>query len=167
MSISLNRTIGFVFLGVAFSGGVVVHNLWGFSSLVLFAAGVALSGAISLMWASLSRMGQGEGMSFDEALSFNAPTATEEQKRAVLRTLKDLEYELHVGKISQEDFEEVSADVRKKAKTLIAQQDEDMDERMKKAEARVTKFKDSQNKPENVAKKCKKKLSTQEEEAKA
>jgi hypothetical protein len=153
VSISLTRTVAFVFLGVSLIGGAVVHSLWGFSSLILFAAGVALSGTISLMWASLSRMGQNEGMSFDEALSFNAPTATEEQKRAVLRTLKDLEYELHVGKISQEDFEEVSADVRKKAKHLIAEQDEDMDERMKQAEARVEKFKNSQEIPENFAKK--------------
>lgn len=139
----MTRAAGFSFIGVSLIGGLIVHHLWGFSSLILFAAGMALSGTISLMWASLSRMGQSEEMSLDEALSFSAPSATEEQKRAVLRTLKDLEYELHVGKISQTDFEEVSADVRKKAKALIAQQDEDMDERLKKAEERVLKFKNS------------------------
>src|SRR5690606_6527539 len=61
--ISMTRAAGFSFVGVSLIGGLIVHHLWGFSSLILFAAGMALSGTISLMWASLSRMGQSEEMS--------------------------------------------------------------------------------------------------------
>jgi hypothetical protein len=122
-------------------GAATVYSIWGYASLLLFLAAAVLCLVIVLMWASLQHMGEGDEMSFEEALSFAAPSATEEQKRAVLRTLKDLEYELHVGKISREDFDEVSKEVRKKAKFLIAQQDEDLEERLKKAEARIVKFK--------------------------
>ena len=59
-----------------------------------------------------------------------APTAAEEQKRAVLRTLKDLEYELSVGKISKEDFEVTSAHFRAEAKRLIAEADSSLSSRL-------------------------------------
>jgi triphosphoribosyl-dephospho-CoA synthetase len=129
-------------------GAAVVHTLWGYSVLLLFLAAAVLCLCIVLMWASLQQMGQGEEMTFEEALSFAAPSATEEQKRALLRTLKDLEYELHVGKISREDFDEVSREVRRKAKLLIAQQDEDIEGGKVKAEARVEEFKKASKKQE-------------------
>jgi hypothetical protein len=103
--------------------------------LLTFAAG-ALSVTIVAMWSSLQQMGEPSEMTFEQALSFAAPTATEEQKRALLRTLKDLEYELSVGKISREDYEEVSAEIRNKAKEMIALSDEAMKERLAAAEKR-------------------------------
>lgn len=141
-------------------GAVTVYQVWGYSSLLLFFAAAVLCLTIALMWSSLQRIGESETMSFEEALSFSAPSATEEQKRAVLRTLKDLEYELHVGKISREDFDEVSAEVRKKAKLLIAQQDEDIEQRFEKAQARLEKFKRSQEVAVKKEKKKQKKSSS-------
>jgi hypothetical protein len=53
-----------------------------------------------------------------------APSKVEEEKRAVLRALKDLEYERGVGKISPEDYAELSARYRAEAKRLIQAVDE-------------------------------------------
>jgi hypothetical protein len=96
-----------------------------------------LSAVISLVWASLTRLsGEGE-MSFEEALSLAAPTVEEEQKRAVLRALKDLEYERFVGKISGEDYEELSAQYRADARRLIALADDSLGERLELAQERL------------------------------
>lgn len=113
------------------------HALGGTPVMLLVVAGSSLTLAIGLIWRSLQRMGEADEMDFEEALSLAAPSATEEQKRAVLRALKDLEYERHVGKISEEDFKLVSAEYRKKAKELIAAQDEKMAAQLAAAEKRV------------------------------
>lgn len=104
---------------------------------LLWLAAGALSLCIFWVWSSLQRLEDPGSMDFNEALDFAAPTATEEQKRAVLRALKDLEYEKAVGKISGEDFEKVSAEYREQAKRLIYEQDEQMKERRAQAERRV------------------------------
>lgn len=106
----------------------------GMSALMLFLAAAALALTIYFLWRSLSTVDRSEDMDFEEALSLAAPSATEEQKRAILRTLKDLEYELSVGKISQEDFDQLSAEYRAEAKRLIYLADEELRARMKKAE---------------------------------
>ncbi len=53
-----------------------------------------------------------------------APSKVEEEKRAVLRALKDLEYERGVGKLSPEDYAELSSKYRAEAKRLIQSLDE-------------------------------------------
>jgi hypothetical protein len=63
-------------------------------------------------------------LGFEEALGMGAPSKAEEEKRAVLRALKDLEYERSVGKISPEDYAELSAKYRAEAKRLIQTLDE-------------------------------------------
>jgi hypothetical protein len=121
-------------------GAALAFYLSGPPAMILVLAASALSGAIWLMWSSLQRVGESDEMGFEEALSFAAPSATEEQKRAVLRALKDLEYERHVGKISEEDFIQVSAEYRQKAKELIAEQDEKMAAQVAAAEKRVATY---------------------------
>ncbi len=116
--------LGQILLASVVVGAGLAFYLSGVPAMILVLAASALSGAIWLMWSSLQRVGESDTMGFEEALSFAAPSATEEQKRAVLRALKDLEYERHVGKISEEDFKQVSAEYREKAKELIAEQDE-------------------------------------------
>lgn len=108
--------------------------LMGLPVALLLAAGVVLTAVISLMWQSLQQMSGDTELSFEEALSLAAPTAEEEQKRAALRTLKDLEYERSVGKISEEDFLELSARYRAEAKRLILVVDDTLQERRRKAE---------------------------------
>ncbi len=112
----------------------------GFPTALLILAGGALCLVIYLAWASLEKLGGSGELSLDEALLLAAPTAAEEQNRAVLRTLKDLEYELSVGKITKEDFEVASAHFRAEAKRLIAEADSSLGTRIERAEARVQKY---------------------------
>jgi hypothetical protein len=118
-------------------GAMGTGFLGGASFVLIFLAAVALSLTISLIWGSLSRLGQGAILGFEDAMELAAPTATEEQKLAVLRALKDLEYELSVGKISKEDFDLASNEYRAQARLLIAVQDESMKSQLKSAEIRV------------------------------
>lgn len=90
---------------------------------LVLAAGV-LTFVISLMWASVQSLTGGASLGFEEALGMGAPSKVEEEKRAVLRALKDLEYERGVGKISAEDYAELSAKYRAEAKRLIQSVDQ-------------------------------------------
>lgn len=87
-------------------------------ALLVIAAG-ALAGVIALLWASVQALTGESPLTLDEALTLGAPSAEEEQKRAVLRALKDLEFERSVGKISEEDYAELSTRYRGEAKRLI------------------------------------------------
>lgn len=101
--------VGAVVAGVAF--GVEI-------SLLIIAAG-ALAGVIALLWSSVQALTGESPLTLDEALTLGAPSAEEEQKRAVLRALKDLEFERGVGKISEDDYAELSARYRAEAKRLM------------------------------------------------
>lgn len=101
---------------------------------LLTAAAVALTLVVALAWQSLQHLSGEADLTFEEALSLAAPTTEEEQKRAVLRALKDLEYERSVGKISEEDFTELSARYRAEAKRLILAVDDTLEERRRSAE---------------------------------
>ncbi|MGC4090673.1 MAG: zinc ribbon domain-containing protein [Polyangiaceae bacterium] len=101
---------------------------------MLALATVALALVVFLLWSSVASLDGKSELSLDEALSYGAPSAEEEQKLAVLRALKDLEFERSVGKISEQDFQEFSARYRAEAKRLIAQVDESLAETRKLAE---------------------------------
>jgi hypothetical protein len=90
---------------------------------LVLAAGV-LTLVIVLMWSSVQSLTGSASIGFEEALGMGAPSKVEEEKRAVLRALKDLEYERGVGKISPEDYAELSARYRAEAKRLIQSVDE-------------------------------------------
>src|SRR5688500_16393031 len=85
-------------------GAAVAGALVGIEVSLLVIAGGALVGVIALLWASVQSLTGESPLTLEEALSLGAPSAEEEQKRAVLRALKDLEYERSVGKITQEDY---------------------------------------------------------------
>lgn len=111
-----------VVAGVAFA--VVMGFQQGLGTAVLVLATLALLGVIALLSASVRSLSGDTPLTLDEAVSLGAPSAEEEQKRAVLRALKDLEYERSVGKISEEDYREFSARYREEARRLIAKVDE-------------------------------------------
>lgn len=113
---------------LALVGAVVLGSLHGLPAALLVLLGGAVTLSLSLVWTSLLHVSGSEPLSLDEALSLAAPTATEEQKRAALRTLRDLEYELSVGKISQKDYDFASREQRALAKRLIALSDRSLDE---------------------------------------
>ena len=105
---------------------------WPWALWVMGAA--ALLAAIVLLWESLLALSGSEELSLEEAFSLAAPTAADEQKRAVLRALKDLEYELLMGKISQEDYADLSARYRTEAKELLRQLDDNLGDMRARAE---------------------------------
>jgi hypothetical protein len=103
---------------------IVTGVLAGVEVMLLVLAFFALLGVIALLWASVQSLTGQSPLTLDEALTLAAPSAEEEQKRAVLRALKDIEYELSVGKISPEDHAEFSARYRAEAKRLMQRLDE-------------------------------------------
>ena len=98
---------------------VVAGFLWGVQLVLLVLAAGAITLVIVLMWASVQSLTGGSPLGFEEALGMGAPSKVEEEKRSVLRALKDLEYERSVGKISPDDYAELLAKYRAEAKRLI------------------------------------------------
>ncbi len=129
-SASLRGILPTVGLVAAFSSGAVLGVEIG----LLVGAFVALSLVIAFLWASVQSLSGDSPLTFDEAMTLGQPSAEEEQKRAVLRALKDLEYERSVGKISDQDYRELSARYREEAKRLIELVDENLAPARKRAE---------------------------------
>lgn len=119
---------------VAIITAVVLGNVYGVGTGVIALAGAVLLGVIFTLWVSLQNLTGEAPLSFEEALSLGAVTPEEEKKRAILRTLKDLEYERSVGKISDEDFKELSAQHRQEARQLLQQLDEGLAPARRRAE---------------------------------
>ncbi len=113
---------------------IVLGNLYGVQLVVLTFAASALLLVIWLLWNSVQALAGESELTFEEAFSLGARSAEEEQKRAVLRALKDLEYERSVGKISEDDFHEYSARYRAEAKRLMQTLDENLAEGRKQVE---------------------------------
>lgn len=103
---------------------IVTGVIAGVELMLLVLGFFALLGVIALLWASVQSLTGQSPLTLDEALTLAAPSAEEEQKRAVLRALKDIEYELSVGKISPEDHAEFSARYRAEALRLMQRLDE-------------------------------------------
>jgi hypothetical protein len=114
------KVVPLVWLAGVFVAGYLVGVQVAFLAL---AAGV-LTLVIALMWSSVQSLTGGASIGFEEALGMGAPSKVEEEKRSVLRALKDLEYERGVGKISPEDYAELSAKYRAEAKRLIQSVDD-------------------------------------------
>lgn len=91
----------------------------GVATALLVLAASALLLAITMLWNSIQSLDDDAELTLDEALAIAAPSAEEEKKRAVLRALKDLEYERSVGKISEEDYATLSDRYRTEAKVLL------------------------------------------------
>jgi hypothetical protein len=103
---------------------------------LVLAAGVLVL-VITLMWSSVQSLTGGSTLGFEEALGMGAPSKVEEEKRAVLRALKDLDFERGVGKISPEDYAELSAKYRAEAKRLIQRVDETLGPAREEAERAI------------------------------
>jgi len=108
-------------LALSTFAGAIATGLWlGLEVALLVIAAGALVLVIALLWASVAGLSGDTPLTLDEALGMGAPSTEEEQKRAVLRALKDLDYERSVGKISEQDFREFSERYRAEARRLIA-----------------------------------------------
>lgn len=113
---------------------IAAGTLFGVQLAVLTLAAAALLLVIFLLWSSVQALAGESELTFEEAFSFGARSAEEEQKRAVLRALKDLEYERSVGKISEEDYHEYATRYRAEAKRLIQNLNEHLAEQRQQVE---------------------------------
>ncbi len=107
-------------------------------AILVLAAGTLL-GVIALFWASLRTLSGDaplpEGM---EGIGRRALVGSAaEEKRRVLRALKDLELEHSIGKIDDIDYAQVSARYRDEAKALMREADVEIDPLRAKAEELV------------------------------
>jgi hypothetical protein len=116
------------------AAAALLGHFFGLGLGLLIVAGGALFGSIWLIWSSLQGLGSDAPITLEEALSLGAPSAEEEQKRAVLRALKDLEYERAVGKISEEDYASLAEHYRSEAKRLLRAVDLDTSPERERAE---------------------------------
>jgi hypothetical protein len=105
---------------------IVVDVVWGIQMMLLVLAAGAVALVITLLWGSVQSLTGGTPLGFEEALGMGAPSKVEEEKRSVLRALKDLEYERSVGKISPQDYAQLLAQYRAEAKRLIQSVDESL-----------------------------------------
>jgi ribosomal protein L40E len=119
-------------LGAAAAGAVQ-----GPPAAILVLAGGTLVAVIALFWSSVRTLAGETPLAGADAYALGAPRAEEEQKRAVLRALKDLEFERNVGKISEEDYAELVAKYRAEAKRLLRILEEDAAPRREQIEALV------------------------------
>ena len=122
---------------VTLLAAITAGTLYGVQLAVLTLAAAALLLVIWLLWSSVQALAGESELTFEEAFSLGARSAEEEQKRAVLRALKDLEYERSVGKISEEDYQEYAARYRAEAKRLIQGLEEHLSEGRKQVEAEL------------------------------
>ena len=86
---------------------------------MLGVATAALGAVIVLLWWSVQSLTGEAPMTLDDAMTLAAPSVEEERKTALLRALRDLEYERSVGKISEGDYHELSARYRAEAKDVL------------------------------------------------
>jgi hypothetical protein len=129
---------------------VVLGVRYGVQLVVLTLAAGALLLVIALLWNSVQALAGESELSFEEAFSMGTRSAEEEQKRAVLRALKDLDYERSVGKISEEDYREYSTRYRAEAKRLIRDLDESLAEARKQVERELERRVSKLEKPPEV-----------------
>jgi hypothetical protein len=116
------------------AAAIVFGNWFGLEVALLTLAGGVLTAAIWLVWSSLQGLQSNAPLTLDEALTLGAPSVEEEQKRAVLRALKDLEYEREVGKINDADYESLALHYRNEAKRLLRVVDQDLSAERERAE---------------------------------
>jgi hypothetical protein len=122
---SLSENARWLYPLAVVAAAVLLGNIFGLGLGLLIIGGGVLFGSIWLIWSSLQGLGSDAPITLEEALSLGAPSAEEEQKRAVLRALKDLEYERAVGKISDEDYASLAEHYRTEAKRLLRAVDRD------------------------------------------
>jgi hypothetical protein len=124
---SLARVVAVALPVVCVAAAVAAGVLGSVGSALLVLASGALVGAIGLIWASVRTLSGDAALPVDlEALALRGhevdPLA--EEKRRVLRALKDVENEHALGKIDDADYEIFVQRYREEAKAVLRQMDE-------------------------------------------
>lgn len=120
-------------LSIAAVVGVLVGPA---TSILVIAAGILL-GVIALLWGSLRVLSGDAPLPPElEALDMAAQgtSALASRKKMLLRALKDLENERSIGKIEDDDFEQVASTYRAELKMVLKRIDESLAPHRSKAE---------------------------------
>jgi ribosomal protein L40E len=121
----MSRGLGWILVPSAtLVAAVAAGAIQGPAFAVLALAAGALLAAVALLWTSIRAVFGETPLTGEEAYALGAPTAEEEQKRAVLQALKDIDFEHSVGKLSDADHRELSLRYRSEAKCLLRLLDE-------------------------------------------
>ena len=122
---------------VTIAGASVVGVLIGPATAILVVAGGLLLGVIALLWGSIRTL-SGEAVLPPEleALDMGAQgaTALSTRRKMLLRALKDLENEHAIGKIEDEDYEQISSTYRAELKVVLKRIDDSLAPHRSKAE---------------------------------
>jgi hypothetical protein len=119
------------------AAAIVVGFVASVGSALLVLASGALLGTIALLWASVRTLSGDAPLPADLELlaaQHRDVDALAEQKRRVLRALKDLEGERALGKIDEADYEALAMQYREEAKALMRQMDDDVAPALAEAE---------------------------------
>jgi hypothetical protein len=121
----LGRGVALGLPAVAWLAAVGAGLLAGVGPALLVLAAGALLGAIALLWASVRTLSGDAPLAQELELSAARRGGGElaEEKRRVLRALKDLESEHALGKIDDADYQAVATRYREEAKSLMRQMD--------------------------------------------
>jgi len=130
---AVSRALPVVVVGLAIAGLGIAGRTHGAPGVMLGLVGLALAGVIAALWASLRTLLGETPLSGADAYALGARHGEEEQKRAVLRALKDLEFERSVGKISDDDYQQLLVAYRAEAKRLLRAIDESAETSRKRA----------------------------------
>lgn len=89
-------------------------------SLTIIAAGLAAAG----FYRMLAPFGAADVTMFSEPLSERARAGLQREKMLVLRSIKELEFDRSMGKLSSRDFDDMALRLRTRAMALMQQLDE-------------------------------------------
>jgi hypothetical protein len=116
---------------------VVIAFTLGVAPALLVLSAFVLLLAISVIWSSLQAVAGFVPESGSDLLEISIEGAEDEQKQFLLRALKDLEFERSLGKISEDDYEELKRVYRAQAKEALRAADAASEPARSQAEALV------------------------------
>lgn len=125
---------------VVILAGLAAGVVYGPAMTVLVFAGGVMLAAIATFWNSIRALFGDTRLTGEDAYAIGAPSAEEEQKRAVLRAIKDIQFEHGVGKISDDDYEYLLAKYRTEAKRLLRVLDDQAQPQRDHVERLVTEY---------------------------
>jgi hypothetical protein len=134
---AVGRAVAIGLPAVTVVAAIVVGAIASVGSGLLVVASGALLGTIALLWASVRTLSGDAPLPADlEALAgrVHDVDALAEQKRRVLRALKDIESEHAIGKLDDADYEAIAQQYRQEAKALMRQMDDNVAPALAEAE---------------------------------
>lgn len=126
----LGTIVGWLLPIASVGAAAVVGFLSGMGTAILVLTAGTLLGTIAIVWTSVRTLTGDAPLPEDmHALSQDdrgKPSALAEQRRMLVRALKDLEHERAIGRIDDADYAEISQNCRAQIKEIMRQEDEEL-----------------------------------------